>query len=90
MKDIPESFELLNGKSLFMELVGAFNLNEGEIGVSVRLLVEEKHCNSTGAIYAGLFSAMADISLGNNIACASLADDQFRRENGLAQKTKSE
>lgn len=79
--NIPAGFEPLPTSSPFILTVGPFYHRRLADRVIVGLLVEEHNCNTGGNLHGGMFGALADIAIGNNIALALHTDAGGTAEN---------
>lgn len=68
--DVPAGFERLATSSPFIMTIGPFYQQRVADKVIVGLLVEKHNCNTGGSLHGGMFGALADIAIGNNIALA--------------------
>ena len=76
---IPSGFDPLPTNSPFYRANGPIYCKTDGDGVVIGLSVEKKHCNTGGGLHGAMFSALADVALGNNIALAiskALSTDQ--------------
>jgi uncharacterized protein (TIGR00369 family) len=64
MPRIPEGFKKIERLSPFNALVGPLYERRDGDGVSIALLLEEKHTNSRGICHGGVLATLADLSLG--------------------------
>jgi acyl-coenzyme A thioesterase PaaI-like protein len=67
---IPTGFEPLPTNSPFFMANGPIYYKSDGDGVVIGLAVENRHCNTGGRLHGAMFSALADVALGNNIATA--------------------
>lgn len=67
---VPAGFERLATSSPYVTTIGPLYLQRVANKVVVGLLVEEHNCNTGGSLHGGMFGALADIAIGNNIALA--------------------
>ncbi len=64
---IPEDFREFPTSSPFVTSVGPFYGAITDDAIVLGLVVEQRHCNTAGYLHGTMFSALADIALGNNI-----------------------
>lgn len=68
MSQVPESFSPLFRTSPYLDLIGPIYNQKTETGLLIGLLAEQKHCNARGIVHGGVFSSLADVALGYNLA----------------------
>jgi uncharacterized protein (TIGR00369 family) len=64
MPRIPEEFRKIERLSPFNALVGPLYERRSADGVSIGLVIEEKHTNSRGICHGGVLATLADLALG--------------------------
>jgi uncharacterized protein (TIGR00369 family) len=64
MPRIPEEFRQIERLSPFNALVGPLYERRNGNGVSIGLVVEQKHTNSRGICHGGVLATLADLALG--------------------------
>ena len=64
MPRIPEEFRKIERLSPFNALVGPLFERRNADGVSIGLVIEEKHTNSRGICHGGVLATLADLALG--------------------------
>ena len=64
MPRIPEHFSKIERLSPFNALVGPLYERRNADGVSIGLVIEEKHTNSRGICHGGVLATLADLALG--------------------------
>ena len=64
MPRIPEEFRKIERLSPFNALVGPLYERRNAEGVSIGLVIEEKHTNSRGICHGGVLATLADLALG--------------------------
>ena len=68
MRGIPEGFEPIFRSSPYLDLLGPIYNKKTKDGLIIGLQIEQKHCNARGVVHGGVFSSLADVALGYNIA----------------------
>jgi acyl-coenzyme A thioesterase 13 len=68
MNDMPEGFEPIFRSSPFLDLIGPLYCKKEEGGLILGFRSEIKHCNARELVHGGVFSSLADVALGYNIA----------------------
>ncbi|MFK8048376.1 MAG: PaaI family thioesterase [Halioglobus sp.] len=71
MIEAPEGFEPLFRTSPYLDLLGPIYNKKAEQGLIIGLYAQQKHCNARNLVHGGLFSSLADIALGYNVAFQS-------------------
>ena len=69
-RDIPDGFAVLDSNSPFNNLIGPLYSRTNDDGVVLGLLVEERHCNSSGRLHGSMICAIADFAIGHNVGLA--------------------
>ena len=64
---IPDGYQAFPTSSPFITSVGPFYGAIIDDVIILGLVVEQRHCNTAGYLHGTMFSALADIALGNNI-----------------------
>ena len=64
MPRIPDEFRKIERLSPFNALVGPLYERRDAGGVSIGLVIEEKHTNSRGICHGGVLATLADLALG--------------------------
>ena len=64
MPRIPEEFRQIERLSPFNALVGPLYERRNADGVSIGLVIEQKHTNSRGICHGGVLATLADLALG--------------------------
>jgi uncharacterized protein (TIGR00369 family) len=64
MPRIPEEFRKIERLSPFNALVGPLYERRNADGVSIGLVIEQKHTNSRGICHGGVLATLADLALG--------------------------
>src|SRR6185503_13108092 len=64
MPPIPEDFRRIERLSPFNALVGPLYERRNADGVSIGLVIEQKHTNSRGICHGGVLATLADLALG--------------------------
>ncbi len=67
---IPEGYEPFPTSSPFNTAVGPYYYKLHGESLIMGLEVEPRHCNTGGTLHGAMFSALADIALGNSIGLA--------------------
>ena len=67
---IPEGYEPFPTSSPFNTAVGPYYYRLQGESLVMGLEVETRHCNTGGTLHGAMFSALADIALGNSIGLA--------------------
>jgi acyl-coenzyme A thioesterase 13 len=65
---VPEGFAVSPRTSPFLDLIGPVFVALRDDAVVVGLRVESHHLNNRGAVHGAVLSALADITMGRNIA----------------------
>lgn len=68
MDNVPEGFEPIFRSSPFLDLIGPLYFKKTKDGLIIGLNAEIKHCNARELVHGGVFSSLADVALGYNIA----------------------
>lgn len=80
---IPAGFEPMLSDSPFVNLVGPFYYKEEPQCICIGVVIERKHCNSSGRVHGGLIATMTDLILGANVGIACTPADvlqKFKRD----------
>ncbi len=64
---IPEGFKEIPTESPFVQMVGPLYYKEEQGSTRVGVLIERKHCNSSGSIHGGMIATIMDLVLGNKV-----------------------
>ena len=73
---VPEGFQQMDSNSPFIQLIGPIYYRADDTSATFGVLVEEKHCNSSGRVHGGLIATVADIALGNSIGHAGITEEE--------------
>ncbi len=68
MNEIPDGFEPIFRRSPYLDLLGPIYNKKSDSGLIIGLRAEQKHCNARNIVHGGVFSSLADIALGYNLA----------------------
>lgn len=68
LNQVPEGFEPIFRTSPFLDLLGPIFNKRAARGLVVGMRAEEKHCNARNLVHGGVFSCLADVALGYNVA----------------------
>jgi acyl-coenzyme A thioesterase PaaI-like protein len=68
MNNIPEGYEPLFRSSPYLDLMGPLYSKKTKSGLMIGFKSELKHCNGRRLVHGGVFSSLADVALGYNIA----------------------
>ena len=73
---VPEGFQQMESDSPFIQLIGPIYYRADDTTARFGVLVEAKHCNSSGRVHGGLVATVADIALGNSIGHAGITEEE--------------
>ena len=68
MNNIPEGFDPIFRSSPYLDLLGPIYNKKTDSELRIGLRAEKKHCNGRDQVHGGVFSSLADITLGYNAA----------------------